>query len=220
MSGDNTSTEPTELEILKQQAALMGIQHSNNIGVDALRAKIKAKMDETADNTDDDGKVIETPVAPVVTSTPAPAANPLGDASTGDEPEEPEVPVRKLSLPEFLKNKAMALVRIRISCMDPKKQDLPGEIFTVANEYIGTVKKFVPFGEQTDNGFHVPQCILDLLKERKFLAIQTRTVNGQIETKTRWVKEFNIEELEPLTRAELAKLAADQRATGRLEGED
>ena len=198
---------PDELTLLKQQAALMGIAHSNNIGVDALRKKIAAKMEDEVDTTDEEGNE-------VASAQP----NPLtGDALAA----QPEAPVKTKTLSQFLQDEAMKLVRVRISCMDPKKQDLEGEIFTVANEYIGTVKKHVPFGEKTDNGYHIPQCILDFLRSRKFLSITSKTgPNGQIETKTRWVAEFAIEVLEPLTESELRALAADQRATGRLEGED
>lgn len=200
----NDVKTPDELTLLKQQATMMGISFSNNIKVETLRAKIAAKMDGEDDNTDADGNTItlEQP-NPLAGNSAAPAAKPV---------------VQK-SLAQHLKDRALRLVRIRIACMDPKKQDLPGEIFTVANEYIGTIKKFVPFGEQTDNGYHVPHCIYELLKNREFLHIQTRTVNGQIETKTRWVKEFSIEVLPDLTDEEIEALAQDQRATGRLEGD-
>lgn len=212
--------EPTELDVLKERAALMGITHSNNIGVDALRKKIDAKMEGQADTTDADGNAVAAPVAPSAPVAVA-QANPLAGL-TAEEVANELAPVSKapMTLAQHLQKEALKLIRIRISTMDPKKQDLQGEVFTVANEYIGTVKKHVPFGEQTENGFHVPHCIYEFLKSREFLHIQTRTVNGQIETKTRWVKEFAIEVLPPLTREEIAALAADQRATGRLEGED
>lgn len=199
----NEPSTPDELTLLKQQATLMGISFSNNIKVETLRAKIAAKMEGEEDNTDEEGNAIKQP-------------NPLaGSAAPTAKPAK-----RTPSLAEHLQKDAMKLVRIRIACMDPKKQDLPGEIFTVANEFLGTVKKYVPFGEQTDNGYHVPHCIYELLKNREFLHIQTRTVNGQIETRTRWVKEFSIEVLPPLSDEEIQALAQDQRATGRLEGDD
>lgn len=225
MSTDNAldPSTPTELEMLKERAALMGITHSNNIGVDALRKKIEAKMDGKADATDEEGNdVVEPVVEAPVAKAPVAQANPLAGLSAKDVEElvEPEAPVAKMTLQQYLQKTALKLVRIRISSMDPKKQDLPGEFFTVANQFIGNVKKYVPFGEQTDAGYHVPHCIYEFLKSREFLHIQTRTVNGQIQTKTRYVKEFSIEVLPDLTRAEIAALAADQRATGRLEGEE
>jgi len=99
----------------------------------------------------------------------------------------------------------MKLVRCRISNMNPDKADLSGEIVTVRTKYLGIVKRFVPFGEVTDNGWHIPQIILENLQNRKFLyksAKQDRAT-GQINVKTRWVKEFAIEILPDLTKEEL-----------------
>ena len=110
------------------------------------------------------------------------------------------------------------LVRIRISCLNPAKSDLPGEIITVANDYIGTIRKFVPFGDATNDGYHVPFAIYSDLAQRKFLSIRTikdtRTSRSRIETS--WVREFNIEVMPALTREELDKLATAQIAAGVL----
>ncbi|MNF31598.1 hypothetical protein D3C84_123650 [compost metagenome] len=195
---------PSELDMLKQRATMMGIVFSNNIGLDTLKKKIDEKMNETP----------ETAEAPAALVAPAVTEAPVAEAA--------QAPVKVLSLRQHLLNEATKLVRIRISCMDPKKQDLPGEFFTVANEFIGTVRKYVPFGEATDGGYHVPACILEMLKTREFLHIRTVThpVTKEISTKTRYVKEFAIEILPPLTPAELKALAADQSASGRLEDRD
>lgn len=108
----------------------------------------------------------------------------------------------------------MALVRCRITNMDPKKKDLPGEIFTVANEFLGTVRKYVPYGEQTDDGYHIPVCIYNQLVERTFVSIRTvknKQGRGTVTTTTD-AREFAIEVLPPLTAEELARLANAQAA--------
>lgn len=200
---------PSELDMLKQRATMMGIVFSNNIGLETLKKKIDEKMNETP----------ETEAA----TAPAPLVDPAVKAAEVAEPTAvAEAPVKVLSLRQHLMQEATKLIRIRISCMDPKKQDLPGEFFTVSNEYIGTVRKYVPFGEVTDGGFHVPACILEMLQTREFLSIRTTThpVTKAISTKTRYIKEFAIEILPPLTVAELKQLAADQSASGRLEDRD
>lgn len=196
---------PSELEMLKQRASMMGIVFSNNIGLDTLKKKIQEKMDAVPETAE--------PAAPLVAPvTQAPEETPVAA----------EAPVKVLSLRQYLLNEATKLVRCRITCMDPKKQDLPGEFFTVANEHIGTVRQYVPFGEKTDGGYHLRHCIYEMLKSREFLHIQTSThpVTKAISTKTRYVKEFAIEILPPLTEAELKQLAADQSASGRLEDRD
>lgn len=204
--------KPNELDMLKQRARMMGITFSNNIGIDALKQKIQEKMDGKSDETPkiddlDDG-------APPTVQTAQ--QNP----PTLQDPETP-APAPKETLRQKVKREGMKLVRVRIMNLDPKKKDLPGEIFTVANEYLGTVRKFIPFGEVTENGYHVPQCIFDMMKGRKFLNIRTykdRRNNNQIRVEQNWAPEFALEVLPPLTKEEIAKLAAAQAAAGGLAG--
>ena len=200
---------PTELSVLKDRARMMGITFSNNIGVDALRRKIEAKMEGEDDNTDEHGEAVTQ-----ITQSTEPNPLTLGAASITDTPT--MAPVKQLTLRQMLLKREMALVRLRITNLDPKKKDLPGEIFTVANEYIGTVKKYVPFGEKTDDGWHVPYCIYKMLKRRTFLQIQTKTdrQTGTPLVTSRYVREFALEVLPPLTEKELKSLAAAQQASG------
>lgn len=206
---------PSELDMLKQRATMMGIVFSNNIGLETLKKKIEDKMNDTPETAEKAAPLVD----PALVSF---GLQPTAGDLANTPPVADEAPVKVLSLRQHLLNEATKLVRIRISCMDPKKQDLPGEFFTVSNQYIGTVRKYVPFGEATDGGYHVPACILEMLKSREFLHIQTVThpVTKAITTKTRYVKEFAIELLPPLTALELKNLAADQSASGRLEDRD
>ena len=144
----NDIAMPSELDVLKQRATLMNIKFSNNISVEKLREKIEAAQ------VKDEPEVKEA------------AVNPLG--------EKQEAGVKKMTLGQKIRAEQTRLIRVRIQNLDPKKKDLPGEIITVANEYMGTVRKFVPFGEVTDNGYHIPYCIYEFLKERKFINITTR----------------------------------------------
>lgn len=124
------------------------------------------------------------------------------------------------TLRQTIMEENMRMIRLRITNLDPKKKDLPGEIITVANEYLGTVRKFVPFGEVTEQGYHVPYCIYKLLKSRKFLNIRT-IKNPQEPLKPiiqqSWVNEFALEVLPQLTAEELAKLATIQSASGGID---
>ena len=120
-----------------------------------------------------------------------------------------------------MQREQLKLVRVRITCMDPKKKDLPGEVLTVANEYLGTVRKFIPFGEVTDNGYHIPFVLYTMLDERKFLNIRVskdpRT--GRELVTSQWAKEFAIEILPQLTQLELSNLAIAQAAAGSIDTE-
>lgn len=106
----------------------------------------------------------------------------------------------------------MFMVRVRITNMNPAKADLPGEIFTVSNKYLGTVRRFIPYGEM-EEGWHVPKVILDMLQEKTFSQLKVvKGANGQLLPQTKAVKEFAIEILPPLTEEELRILANKQAA--------
>ena len=187
-----------ELTLLKERAKVMGIPFSNNISLETLRKRVADKME---------GKD-EAPEVNALTGDPeiaqAMAAKPLNQQANA-------VALRKL-----MHATQMRLVRVRITNMDPKKKDLPGEIWTVANEYLGTVRKFVPYGEQTDDGFHIPYCLYRLLDSKRFLHIRDvkdRTT-GIVRQDKVWAKEFSLDVLPTLTQGELDRLAAAQAAAG------
>ena len=197
-----------ELTMLKQRATLMGVKFSNNIGLDALKKKIEDHQSGEASAE-----------AEAEAEVAAPAVNPLAQAGEDTAAAEAQVAKPK-TLRQMLMEEQMKLVRIRVQNLDPKKKDMPGEVFTVANEYIGTVRKYVPYGEATDGGYHVPFCIYQMLKDRKFLNIRTgKDRRGQVKVEQGWAREFSIEVLEPLTTQELHTLAQAQIAAGSTESD-
>lgn len=112
----------------------------------------------------------------------------------------------------------LKLVRIRLSVMNPQKQAWRGEVFTFANTLIGEVKKFIPFGSEFYvNGYHVPYCIYTMLKNKKYVSIQTKNVKGKIINSHKILPEFSIEVLPQLTAEELQELAKEQAAGNRID---
>ena len=106
------------------------------------------------------------------------------------------------------KRLAGTLIRCRVTCMNPNKREWQGEIISVGSSKLGTFKKFVPFDGRE---YHLPKIIFDHLKERMYSSFYTvRNERGQEIRKARLVPEFNIVELPPLTKAELADLARKQ----------
>jgi hypothetical protein len=234
---DDVVAQPNELDMLKERAKIMGIAHSGNIGVDALRAKINAKLtggEEKAEedvvqkttseeNGTEDKSVSQSDTIteePIQSNESAPVAkakeavlNPLAGDAVGEKPYE------QLTEREQIRRDALKLVRCRITNMDPKKADLPGEVLTIANRYIGTVKKFVPYGEVTDDGYHIPNCIYEELESRRFqnIRIIKDRKTGNKTVSATWAKEFAIEVLPPLTPEELAQLATAQIAAGSID---
>lgn len=198
LSTGEGETAVDELALLKERAKQMGIPFSNNISLETLRKRISDKME---------GKDV-------------PEVNPLtGDAEIAaitSAPVKLDAKQNALALRKMMQREQMKLVRVRITNMDPKKKDLPGEIWTVSNEYLGNVRKMIPYGEQTDEGFHIPYCLFRLLQSKRFLHIRTvkDRVTGVERQEKQWVKEFSLDVLPDLTKEELARLAAAQAAAG------
>ena len=187
------SSNLDRLTMLKKRADELGITYSNNIGADSLSKRINDKLD---------GKEV---------------------SSDPEKNEEVQVARRKTKeeldqeIREEQRLEHMRLLRCRIYNLNPSKNDLQGEIITIANRYLGTVRKFIPFGEATDNGYHVPKILVEDLKRRKYQSVKTsRDAKGQIQVKTRMVPEYQIEVLPPLTREELNELALSQQAAERV----
>jgi hypothetical protein len=179
-----------ELDLLKERAKTLGINFHPSISAEKLKERIKDTME---------GKKPEPEAAPAVAA----------------EPPAPR-PETKQEIRDRLHRECMALVRCRIYNLNPQKNDLRGEIITVANRYVGTVRKFIPFGEATEGGYHIPKIIYDDLKERRFQQVRTKNVKGQIQVETRMVPEYNIEVLPMLTEEELKELALRQAAAERV----
>ena len=108
-----------------------------------------------------------------------------------------------------LRNEAAALVRIRVTCMNPNKKEWEGEIFTAGNSAVGTYKKFVPFN--ADDGWHVPKIIYNQMLHRECqIFVTSRDDRGNKVRKGKMIKEFAIEVLPSLSEKELAELARRQ----------
>lgn len=182
---NETSVTFDELSALKQRATQLGLKFHPSIGVDALREKVTAALsDNPVPSANDDAPTIA--AAPVV-----PAVETLAQ--------------RRLRM----KREALALVRIRVTCMNPAKKEWDGEIFTVGNATIGSVRKFVPFN--ADDGWHVPNVIYLMMKERQCPTyVASKDARGNTVRKSRMIKEFAIEVLDPLTAEELHDLAQRQ----------
>lgn len=186
-TNDTGITPEQELEALKARATLLKVDFHPSIGAAKLREKIAAKMAEVPD---DDASVDDAP--------PPAVAAPVAVAETEAQ--------KRLRL----RREAEKLVRIRVTCMNPAKKEWEGEIITVGNATVGTLKKFIPFNG-ADEGWHVPHMMYQVLKDRMCQVFYTeKTKNGVSVRKGRLIKEFAIEVLPDLTQADLDELARRQ----------
>ena len=201
-------TEEQRRGLLFSRAKLMGIKHSNNISNDKLAEMIEARMAGEQEQQEEE------------TTTEEEQATSVEEEVNGFTNEAPVMSAKK-SLRQKMNEENMKLVRLRITNMNPQKKDLHGEIFTLANGVIGTIRKFIPYGEVTQDGFHVPFCIYKRLKNRKFLNIRSITdpKTKQIRVTSTYVPEFALEVLPQLTPVELRKLGQAQMAAGSMDAE-
>lgn len=139
-------------------------------------------------------------VTAATSGAPAPA-----DAADTEAPVEETMGQKR----NRMKREALALVRVRLTCMNPAKAEWEGEILTAGNSLIGSVKKYVPFN--ADEGWHIPNILLQQLRERQCQIFHTvPDARGNKVRKGKLIKEFAIEVLPPLTPEELSDLARRQ----------
>jgi len=111
----------------------------------------------------------------------------------------------------------LKLLRCQIFNNNPAKLDLKGEILAVSNKYVGVVKKFVPFGEATEKGYHIPQILYDMMKRKKYQRVYiVKNDNGTDRVVQTMAPEYTITILPQLTSEELHELAMRQAAAERV----
>ena len=170
-----------ELSTLKARADLMGIPYHPSIGLDKLREKLNASL---SDKPKEPGK-----------SESIAAATPAAETEA--------------QMLQRMRDEQLALIRIRLTCMNPNKAEWQGELFTVGNSLVGPLTKFVPFS--ADDGWHVPRILYEFLLDRQCQVFVTgKTKNGVSIRQGKLIKEFAIEVLPPLTKTELHELAQRQ----------
>jgi hypothetical protein len=213
----NVQEQPSELDLLKQRANLMGISFHPNIGLPKLKAKVNAAL---------------APSEEAATINAAPTADPYGETVNGESVKEIEasgrVPLRNgkpmyLTHEQFTRERTAntrknlnRLVRVVVNCMNPNKTEWEGELMSVGSAKAGTFKKFVPFNQE--EGFHIPYIIYQAMVERKYSKFYTvKGPRGEKIRKGRLVPEFNIEVLDPLTPQELKDLAQRQAMSGSID---
>lgn len=108
--------------------------------------------------------------------------------------------------------KAHALVRCRITCLNPTKSAFEGEIFTVGNDFIPPIRRYVPFNKV----WHVEAFLLEVIKGRTFLYMPQKPATsgsqgfGSDFQQRELRPEFSVEILPQLTEEELEQMRIEQ----------
>ena len=174
MTDLNKLEVPDEREVLIKRAATLGITHSNNIGLETLRSRINAKLEQAEEEEEDKAQ---------------------------KEDKNKEI-VRQ-------RQEATKLIRVIITSMDNMKNELSGEVYTVSNNVVGTVKRFIPFNVE----WHIESILLDTLREKKMQKFYDEVLpNGDKIRKGRLTPAYGVQVLEPLNELQLKELAQSQLA--------
>ncbi len=108
------------------------------------------------------------------------------------------------------RKKALAMIRVVITVKDPAKQSWEGEIISAGNDVIGEVKKFVPY-MNAEEGYHLPQIILNVLKDKQCTVFVNRKgKDGKMLKEAKQIRAYSFEYLDPLTPDELSELGRSQ----------
>ncbi|RLD76719.1 MAG: hypothetical protein DRJ15_14850, partial [Bacteroidetes bacterium] len=204
-----SAEDQEQIELLKERARKMGLKFHHRIGLKKLKVLVEEGLNPTKPTptpTVEPKEVVE----PVVTATAEVTEDipsivritTTGRKIYGKDTHIKERPAEKKAR---LRKEANALVRVRVTCMNPNKKDWEGEIYTVSNTVVGTIRKYVPFN--AENGWHVPQFILTAMREKKCQIF--KTVKGPRGNKIRKgsiISELNIEVMPPLTVKEIDDL--------------
>ena len=214
-----------DIETLRIRATDLGIKFSGNTGASTLAKKIEkhtaplssleAEAKATSDILGANEPLPELTPAPKVKAPPSLAELQVMDLRTVNPKNQPLIR-------QIVRAKALILRRVSIVNLDPADAELSGAVITVMNKYTGKVSKFIPFGEGSANGYHIPQILLNHLLSQKFvMRKQNKGGSFGVKTyKTTMVPKFNITILPDLTPEELKSLANRQTASQAIDNDD
>lgn len=190
-----------QLNVLRAQADSLGLSYHHRAGA----AKIQKLIEDHLGSVDNIPEPAVTAEPQTVTTESVAVAPQL--------PKKKVVPLTEAEYKEEIakenKKRVGALIRCRVTCMNPNKKNWNGEIISVGSAKLGTFKKFIPFN--SGEPFHIPKIIYDMLVERKCtLFVESKNARGHRTKVGKMIDEFSIEVLEPLTANELSELAKQQ----------
>lgn len=212
-------------ELLRAIATQVGAKFSGNSGVAKLKESILVELikDEEPDVDENDPVVqalAEKKAAPVV-ETPKPKSI-MEMPRTALAKMDPRAPgLTEVEKRAIVRAKALRLHRVKVHNLDPSEAAVPGAIKTVFNKYLGKVSKYVPFGDENEHGYHLPECLINSLQQEKYtMRKEIKTPGSSFGVKqyrTVQMPRFNIEYMPELTEQELDALGQDQKARGAID---
>lgn len=108
----------------------------------------------------------------------------------------------------------MKLIHIILTPNDPTKQSLAGEVFSVGNSVLGTVTRYIPFGEN----WLIEELLYKTIKEKEYQLLTSKPDSkGNISTVSKMTPAYSIQVLPLPTPDEINDLARIQQARKSLD---
>ncbi|QHZ59512.1 hypothetical protein [Pseudomonas phage LY218] len=196
----------SELEVLQEKATALGISFRSNTGVEKLREKINAVLNDEAVGDEEEDEATE-----ATSSIPKPSAEAGAAALKAAEAPRPKT---EGELRRDRRLAAHRLIRCRITCHNPNKNDWDAEYFSIGNDEIGTIRRLVPY----EVDWHVPEALLNFIKSKQYQHFYTVTeqtpMGPQKVRRSKSVREFSVELLPQLSEDELESLRKQQAVNG------
>ncbi|AKH49521.1 hypothetical protein PP756_gp80 [Pseudomonas phage VB_PaeP_VL1] len=196
----------SELEVLQEKATALGISFRSNTGVEKLREKINAVLNDEAVGDEEEDEATE-----ATSSIPKPSAEAGAAALKAAEAPRPKT---EGELRRDRRLAAHRLIRCRITCHNPNKNDWDAEYFSIGNDEIGTIRRLVPY----EVDWHVPEALLNFIKSKQYQHFYTVTeqtpMGPQKVRRSKSVREFSVEILPQLSEDELESLRKQQAVNG------
>lgn len=193
-----TTEQQAELAALKKRAKAMGIPYSGNVSLETMRERVNSQLQDNV--PEEDQEPVEAPVE---------ATKPTKKQSKEEKFINEAKPETAKQRKARLRKEASKLVRVVVTCYDPKKRNHKGDFFTVSNSVVGSFRRFIPYNNH--EGWHVEQAFVDMLREKVYQTFEhAKDHRGNDIKRAVLTRAYSVEILPPLTESQLKDLAQRQ----------
>lgn len=206
----------TSIDPLRVLAKDLNVPFSGNTGIETLRGKLVTHLQNYVQGNPEHIQEFDEPDLnagfdedEIQVNVPVPK-KPVLNLMKMDPTTIEDIGLRR----QVIRAQALRLVRVKITNLDPNDSPINGAIISLQNKYTGKVAKYIPFGDESANGYHIPWMMYEHLKQWKF-PLRKEQKGGRFGVKTYktiMAPKFSVEILPALTMDELKALADHQRA--------
>ena len=106
-------------------------------------------------------------------------------------------PTPAADLKRSVREQVLKPVLVNITCLNPHKKTWRGEFFAFGNSVVGKCRDFVPYNCEDGKNIWIPQMLVNVLKERRFLHTTSLTErergSSSAAHRLDWLPEFSVE---------------------------